>query len=157
MTEEPEIQQVLCSGRVAGPLTTTFPFTVTAQPVERPTLDFSSCHEPRVVAMIEPCVRLCTKHGACLGFSPFPSAPPLLMFSLSKIKRIKTKQNKKTHNTKHNKKNPHSHCWTVDCFRQYKLTVIFAKERRSHLRHALLSSCKQRTGLCLETTEQKKW
>ena len=52
-----------------------------AQPVKRPTLDFGSGHDLRVIK-IEPRVQLCTGHGACLGFSPSPF-PSHLSLSLS--------------------------------------------------------------------------
>ena len=33
--------------------------------VERPTLDFSSGHDPRIVGSTEPCVRLCDELRTC--------------------------------------------------------------------------------------------
>ena len=53
-----------------------------AQSDKRPTLDFGSGHV-LTACEIEPCVGLRADCGACLGFSLFPSSPPLLVLSLS--------------------------------------------------------------------------
>ena len=56
-----------------------------AQLVKHLALDFGSGHD-LTVCEIEPCVRLCidSVEPALDSLSPFPSAPPLLTFSLSK-------------------------------------------------------------------------